>query len=70
MGGGRKAMGNKIDHRVGLEMLVRIGDSVERGQPVARVFCDDPVPHTEAVQSAVSIGDYADSLPLIVDRIA
>ena len=70
MGGGRKKMGDKIDHRVGLEMLVRIGDSVERGQPVARVFCDDPGPHVSAIQSAISMSEHADSVPLIVDRIA
>jgi pyrimidine-nucleoside phosphorylase len=38
LGGGRKVMSDKIDHTVGLEMLVRIGDHIESGQPVVRVF--------------------------------
>ncbi len=38
MGGGRKRLGDVIDPTVGLEMLVRLGDSVEAGQPVVRLF--------------------------------
>jgi pyrimidine-nucleoside phosphorylase len=38
LGGGRKVMSDKIDHTVGLEMLARIGDHIEAGQPVVRVF--------------------------------
>ncbi len=30
LGGGRKVLADKIDHRVGLEMLVRIGERIER----------------------------------------
>ena len=33
MGGGRKQLHDAIDHSVGLEMLVRLGDRVERGRP-------------------------------------
>ncbi len=40
MGGGRKKLGDPIDHSVGIEFLVRIGDKIARGQPVAKVFCD------------------------------
>lgn len=38
MGGGRKVMSDRIDHAVGLEMLVRIGDWVDVAQPVVRAF--------------------------------
>ncbi len=38
LGGGRKVMTDKVDHTVGLEMLVRIGDHIEAEQPVVRVF--------------------------------
>ncbi|MCA9129680.1 MAG: thymidine phosphorylase [Planctomycetales bacterium] len=38
MGGGRQRKDSAIDHSVGLEMLVRIGDSVEAGQPLCRIF--------------------------------
>ena len=38
LGGGRRQIGDRLDHGVGLEMLVRIGDGVRRGQPLVRVF--------------------------------
>ena len=31
---------DRIDHSVGLEMLVRLGDEVQQDQPVLRVFAD------------------------------
>ena len=37
LGGGRRKQGEAIDHAVGLEMLVRIGDQVQRGQPIVMV---------------------------------
>lgn len=39
MGGGRKKIDDPIDHAVGVDILVRVGDRVDRGQPVARVLC-------------------------------
>jgi pyrimidine-nucleoside phosphorylase len=41
LGGGRRVMSDVIDHRVGLEMLCRLGDPVRAGQPVARMFALD-----------------------------
>ena len=38
MGGGRRHLGDAIDHSVGLELLAKIGDHVETRQPLARVF--------------------------------
>jgi pyrimidine-nucleoside phosphorylase len=38
LGGGRKRMTDPIDHRVGLELLVRVGDSVQSGMPLMRVY--------------------------------
>jgi pyrimidine-nucleoside phosphorylase len=38
MGGGRRWVHDTIDPTVGLEMLVRLGDHVERGQPLVRLF--------------------------------
>ena len=72
LGGGRKVMSDKIDHAVGLEMLVRIGDRVDRGQPTVRVFVDKA--KTDAVRSiiqqAIVIGDQATQPPqLIRERI-
>lgn len=39
MGGGRKSLGDEIDHSVGIEFLVRIGEKVDKGQPVAKLYC-------------------------------
>jgi pyrimidine-nucleoside phosphorylase len=37
-GGGRRIMSDRIDHSVGVEMLVRLGERVERGQPLLRLL--------------------------------
>jgi pyrimidine-nucleoside phosphorylase/thymidine phosphorylase len=37
-GGGRQRGDEMIDHRVGVEILVRIGDRVEKGQPVLNLY--------------------------------
>lgn len=39
MGGGRKKIGDPIDHSCGIEFLVRIGDEIRKGDNVANVFC-------------------------------
>ena len=72
LGGGRRKPGEAIDPRVGLECLVRIGDTVEPGQPLARILA--PAQRAEPVKShlacAFRIGAEAVSPPpLIVDRI-
>jgi pyrimidine-nucleoside phosphorylase/thymidine phosphorylase len=38
LGGGRKVMGDAIDHSVGIEMLVRPGEPIAAGQPWLNVF--------------------------------
>lgn len=58
MGGGRRVLTDKIDHAVGLEMLVRIGDRVDRNQPLARVFARKSAEFAvETLRSAISITD-------------
>ncbi|MCC6511191.1 MAG: thymidine phosphorylase [Pirellulaceae bacterium] len=41
LGGGRKSMGQAIDHAVGLEMLVRVGEHISAGQPIVNIFAAD-----------------------------
>ncbi len=41
LGGGRKIAGEAINHSVGIEMLVSLGDYVSPGQPLVRMFNDD-----------------------------
>jgi pyrimidine-nucleoside phosphorylase len=38
LGGGRQRLSDEIDHSVGIEVLAKLGDRVEGGQPLARVF--------------------------------
>lgn len=68
-GGGRKQLGDQIDHSVGLEILVRIGDRIERGQPLVRVFCKQPESFADRVLAAFELSDSAAALPLIVERV-
>ena len=72
LGGGRKKLGDVLDHSVGLEMLVRLGDEVEVGEPLLRIFAQ---PEAAAkvrpeLLSAITITDNrVDPRPLIVERI-
>jgi pyrimidine-nucleoside phosphorylase len=72
LGGGRKKLGDRLDLSTGLEMLVRLGDAVEAGQPLVRVFAK---PQAAAVVEAdllgaITIGDHpVKPPPLIVERI-
>ncbi len=38
LGAGRQRKGDRVDPGVGVEVLVKVGDGVERGQPVARLY--------------------------------
>jgi pyrimidine-nucleoside phosphorylase len=73
LGGGRRRMGDPLDHSVGLETLVRLGDRVESGEPLLRVFAAPQ--HTARLQpallSAFDIRDEPVAIPnLIVERIS
>jgi len=72
LGGGRKVAGATIDHAVGVEAMVRIGDRVESGQPVARVFGHDGERADAArdIAAAFTIEEApCDAPPLIAERI-
>lgn len=73
LGGGRKVVGDHIDHSVGLEMLVRYGDAVEAGQPLLRIFAEagDAERARASVAGAIRLADEPPApLPLIVERIS
>ena len=72
LGGGRKLLTDPIDHGVGLEMLVRLGDVVDVGQPLTHIFAppDKLSPAMRMVREAIAIGDRATGSPdLIVERV-
>lgn len=71
MGGGRRRVDDRIDPSVGLEILVRIGDRIERGQPLLKIFhhrCSmDPI---VAVHDAIQIAaQQVDSRQLVIETI-
>lgn len=74
LGGGRRQMEDAIDHQVGLECLVRVGDAVEPGQPLMRVFARnkfaDPAKQASLRDLFVIKPDATPIRPLILDRIA
>lgn len=69
MGGGRRVMTDSIDHSVGLKMLVRLGDTVEVGQPLAELYSHSPTAAKAHLHKAIQIGPQTDPPELIVDRI-
>jgi thymidine phosphorylase len=72
LGGGRKVMTDSIDHSVGLEMLLRIGDRVEAGQPIVRTFGGESRLDTvrTAISAAIELADQPPRvLPLIVEHV-
>jgi pyrimidine-nucleoside phosphorylase len=72
LGGGRKKLDDVLDLSTGLEMLARLGDRVEAGQPLARVFAKPEAAEAirEELLAAITIGDNQIEVPpLIVERI-
>jgi len=72
LGGGRKKLGDTLDHSIGLEMLVRLGEQVDVGEPLVRIFAQpDAVAQVEReLVSAITIGDDAvDPPPLITEHV-
>jgi pyrimidine-nucleoside phosphorylase len=57
LGGGREKKEDTIDHGVGLEFRKRIGDSVEKGEPLATIHYNDDAKLAEA-KRLVSGGYY------------
>ena len=56
MKGGRKKIGDPLDYSTGIEFLVRIGDRIEKGQPIANVFCSNELAALAAEYVSNSIG--------------
>jgi pyrimidine-nucleoside phosphorylase len=72
MGGGRKQVGDPIDHSVGIEMLVRLGDRVEPGQPLVNIFAREQSGKsaTGRIEQAIHITpEPPPEQPLIAERI-
>lgn len=73
MRGGRQKMGDPLDYSTGFEMLVRLGDRVDAGQPLARLFAKDDVAQAgrDKLLQAIRIADEEPTVgPLILDRVS
>ena len=72
LGGGRRKKSDRIDHSVGLKMLVRTGDPVEKGQPLILIFAQptDADKIRPRIDASLMIGPRPPKPgPMIVDRI-
>jgi thymidine phosphorylase len=72
MRGGRKQLGDVLDLSTGFEMLVRLGDRVEVGQPIATLFAPASLAEEgrRLLLSAIEIAEQPPTVgPLILERI-
>ncbi len=73
LGGGRAAETDRIDHGVGLGQVVRLGQYVQKGQPLALVHArsDDAARHAaDTVRASIRLaGTAPDPVPLIHERL-
>lgn len=74
LGGGRIVESDQINPAVGIAQVVRLGDKITRGQPLAVVHASRPDAANrcaEAVQAAITLGDQAPAqIPdLVQERI-
>lgn len=72
LGGGRRKLTDSVDHAVGLEMLVRIGDEVRQDQPWIRILADNSSSRVDSavkrISDAITISPMPVApLPLIAD---
>ena len=71
LGGGRRRAGESIDHSVGLDCVVRIGQEVQPGDLLVRVFAADRSPELELrIAEAIQTGEQPTmNSPLVLSSI-
>jgi len=72
LGGGRQVESDRVNPAVGLSDLVRLGTSVRRGQPLARIHAareHEADAAAAAVRAAVRLGESPRVGPLVRDRV-
>ncbi len=73
LGAGRRKTDDKIDPSAGVEMCVRVGDRIEKGQPLLKAYCDSRVWNEDAHSQLKSVfavsNDAPQALPLIAQVI-
>jgi pyrimidine-nucleoside phosphorylase len=72
MGGGRRRLGDPIDHSVGFVVSARPGAGVSKGEPIASVFARDAegiAAGLSALGKAIRFGPPVAPLPLVSHRV-
>lgn len=71
LGAGREKKGDAIDYGAGIEVLVKTGDEVEQGQPVARLYGTRQVERAERLAlDALELSDEpVEAHPAILDSL-
>ncbi len=74
LGAGRQRIDDEIDLSAGLELLVKVGDQLQQGQVMARVYGPAPESVNSAarrIEAAIElIGSPTEPLPLILARVS
>jgi thymidine phosphorylase len=71
LGAGREKKGDRVDPGAGVEVLVKAGDKVEEGQPVARLYGGKNTERAaELVLRALEISDQqVEPSPVILESL-
>jgi thymidine phosphorylase len=71
LGAGRQKKGDEVDPGAGVEVLVKAGDRVENGEPIARLYGGNNVERAEAlVREALEVSDEpVEAAPAILDSL-
>ncbi|HHT9132064.1 MAG TPA: thymidine phosphorylase [Candidatus Tripitaka californicus] len=73
LGAGRRRLGDKIDPSVGYEVLAKLGDRVEKGQPLLKIFYKDKASLEEARNLLLSAYSFSTErptpLPLVYETL-
>ena len=72
LGGGRERSDDKVDPRVGVEVCVRIGDRVSRGQPLCVLHTEDrgiDAAHARILEAFTLVDNAVEAPALFLERI-
>lgn len=71
LGAGRERKGDAIDYAAGVEVLVKVGDEIERGQPIARLHGTREAVRAEqlVLEALVLSAEPVDRAPAILDSL-
>jgi pyrimidine-nucleoside phosphorylase len=60
LGGGRAKKGDTIDHAVGVVLQAKVGDQVEKGEPLLTIHANDEGKLSGARQRLLAAYDWSD----------